>query len=296
MTILDGKVVSEALLTALRQEISVSATPPCVVFIRVGEDPASVFYVASKQKTAAKIGIESRLLVYPESITESQLIRVVQMQNENPEVHGILVQSPLPRHISEQAVFDSIDPDKDVDGLNSRNQGLLCQEDPRAFVPCTPAGCLELLRYYGITTEGKHAVVVGRSLLVGKPAALLLLQKNSQANATVTVCHSRTPDLIEHTRRADILIAAIGKPHLITAEMVKPGAVVLDVGINRVPDSRSPRGYTIVGDVDFAGVAPLVGAISPVPGGIGLMTVAMLMQNTVKAWNRFRNRFGRSLR
>lgn len=292
MTILDGKVVSQALLTALREEIcAISGPPPCVVFIRVGEDPASVYYVGSKQKTAAKIGIESRLLVFPETITQTELIQVVHSQNENAEVHGILVQSPLPRHISEQAIFDSIDPAKDVDGLNSRNQGLLCQEDPRAFIPCTPAGCLELLRYYGISTAGKHAVVVGRSILVGKPAALLLLQKNAQANATVTVCHSRTPDLAEHTRRADILIAAIGRPHLITAEMVKPGAVVLDVGINRLPNEHDPRGYSIVGDVDFAGVAPLAGAISPVPGGVGLMTVAMLMQNTVKAWKRFQTRF-----
>lgn len=287
MTLIDGKKVAATVLDGLKTQIAAhTGSKPCVAFIRVGEDPASVYYVASKEKTANQIGAESRLFVFPESISQDALLSEVRKLNEDPSVHGILVQSPLPSHIHEQTIFDAVQPDKDVDGLNSRNQGLLCQEDDRAFLPCTPSGCIELLRAYGIDPAGKHAVVVGRSVLVGKPAALLLMQKKAMGNATVTLCHSRTPNLATFTRQADILIAAIGKPQVIKADMIKPGAVVIDVGINRVPDSSTAKGYRIVGDVDFAEASKVASYITPVPGGVGLMTVAMLMANTVRAWKR----------
>ncbi|MDX2111710.1 MAG: bifunctional 5,10-methylenetetrahydrofolate dehydrogenase/5,10-methenyltetrahydrofolate cyclohydrolase [Verrucomicrobiota bacterium] len=289
MEIIDGKLVASHTLDSVKAEIiALGGLPPCVAFVRVGEDPASVFYVGSKQKAASRVGIESRLFVFPESITEAQLLHEVAQLNADPTVHGILVQSPLPKTISEQRIFDAIHPDKDVDGLNSLNQGLLCQEDERAFIPCTPLGVLELLAYYKVPTAGAHAVVVGRSVLVGKPAALLLMQKKSTANATVTLCHSRTTDLGYHTRQADILIAAIGRANTIRADMVKPGAVVIDVGINRLPDPKETKGYRIVGDVAFDEVSPICSRITPVPGGVGLMTVAMLMKNTLKAWKRSR--------
>lgn len=287
MTLIDGKKVAATVLDGLKGQIAAhTSSKPCVAFIRVGDDPASVYYVASKEKTANQIGAESRLYVFPETISQDQLLTEVEKLNADPAVHGILVQSPLPSHIHEQTIFDAVYPDKDVDGLNSRNQGLLCQEDDRAFLPCTPSGCIELLRAYGINPTGKHAVVVGRSVLVGKPAALLLMQKKAMGNATVTLCHSRTPDLASFTRQADILIAAIGKPEVIKGHMIKPGAVVIDVGINRVPDTSTKKGYRIVGDVDFAEASEVASYLTPVPGGVGLMTVAMLMANTVRAWKR----------
>lgn len=286
MELIDGNQISQEILTELKAEVAALGQQPTVVFVRVGEDPASVFYVNKKQKVAAELGIESRLQVFPESITREALLDFIDSLNADPAVHGILVQSPLPGHISEEEVFNRLDPDKDVDGFNAVNVGRLCQEDERAFVSCTPAGIIELLARSGVETSGKHAVVVGRSLIVGKPAALLLMQKAQTGNATVTVAHSRTADLAAICHQADILIAAIGRPGIITADMVKAGAVVIDVGINRVDDPTRKKGYRIVGDVDFEAVAPKCSRITPVPGGVGPMTVAMLMRNTVRACQR----------
>lgn len=286
MQLLDGKQLSASLLDEIAQGVAQrSGPPPCVAFIRVGEDPASVFYVGSKQKKAAAVGIESRLLTFPDSISESDLLQQVHALNKDPAVHAVLVQAPLPNHINEQTVFNAVAPHKDVDGFSATNLGRLVQEDPRAFVACTPAGIVEMLLRYHIPTEGRHVVVLGRSLIVGKPAALLFLRKSSLANATVTVCHSRTKDLPAITRSADILIAAIGKPAFVTADMVRQDATVIDVGINRVDDPSRKRGYRLVGDVDFDAVASKCSAISPVPGGVGPMTVALLLQNTLRAAN-----------
>ena len=285
MEVIDGNAVASDLLGELAKKIhAFEGRKPCVVFIRVGEDPASVSYVRKKEKTAAKIGIESRLLVFPESLTENELLDKISKLNEDPSVHGILVQAPLPSHMDDRKVFNHVSPNKDVDGFNATNLGLLCQENDDAFASCTPAGILELLKRTKVDTTGKHVVVLGRSLIVGKPVGMLLLQKGVPGNATVTYCHSRTPDLANHTRQADILIAAIGKPHFVDKSMVKPGAIVIDVGINRIPDESRKSGFRLVGDVDFEEVAPVSSHITPVPGGVGPMTVAMLMKNTVKAF------------
>ena len=284
MEVIDGNAVASDLLEELAKKVQAfEVRKPCVVFIRVGEDPASVSYVRKKEKTAAKIGIESRLLVFPESLTENELLDKISELNEDPSVHGILVQAPLPSHMDDRKVFNHVSPNKDVDGFNATNLGLLCQENEDAFASCTPAGILELLKRTKVDTTGKHVVVLGRSLIVGKPVGMLLLQKGVSGNATVTYCHSRTPDLAIHTRQADILIAAIGKPHFVDKSMVKPGAIVIDVGINRIPDETRKSGFRLVGDVDFEEVAPVSSHITPVPGGVGPMTVAMLMKNTVKA-------------
>ena len=285
MEVIDGNAVASDLLDELAKKVqAIEGRKPCVVFIRVGEDPASVSYVRKKEKTAAKIGIESRLLVFPESLTENELLDKISQLNEDPSVHGILVQAPLPSHMDDRKVFNHVSPNKDVDGFNATNLGLLCQENDDAFASCTPAGILELLRRTKVDTTGKHVVVLGRSLIVGKPVGMLLLQKGVPGNATVTYCHSRTPDLANHTRQADILIAAIGKPHFVDKSMVKPGAIVIDVGINRIPDESRKTGFRLVGDVDFEEVAPVSSHITPVPGGVGPMTVAMLMKNTIKAF------------
>jgi len=284
MELLDGKKLSREILGELKEHVArLGGACPCVAFIRVGEDPASVYYVNSKQKRAAEVGIESRLLTFEESITQEELISEITALNQDSSVHGILVQAPLPGHMDEKTVFNAVASEKDVDGFCTVNLGRLVQEDPEAFVACTPAGIVEMVERYGIQTEGKHVVVLGRSLIVGKPAALLFMRKAAFANATVTVCHSRTRNLAEITRQADILIAAIGSPEFVKEDMVSPGTVVIDVGINRVDDPSKKRGYRIVGDVDFETVSPKCRAISPVPGGVGLMTVAMLMKNTVKA-------------
>ena len=284
MELIDGNAIAKQIIDELVAEVSQIAPPaPCVTFIRVGENPASATYVNKKQKVAAQIGIESRLLLLPESIEQGELLEHIDALNADPEVHGILIQAPLPEHLSDLTVFNRVHPDKDVDGFSSANLGRLCQDDPDGFVACTPAGIVELLKRSGVATEGRHVVVVGRSLIVGKPCALLFLRKSGLGNATVTICHSRTSDLAAITRQADILIAAAGKPRFITAEMVKTGSVVIDVGINRVPDDTRKSGYRLVGDVDFEAVAPIVDKITPVPGGVGPMTVAMLMRNTVKA-------------
>jgi methylenetetrahydrofolate dehydrogenase (NADP+)/methenyltetrahydrofolate cyclohydrolase len=257
---------------------------PHVAFVRVGDDPASVSYVTKKQKTAAEVGMKASLQLFPETVSKEELFAHLDALNADKSVHGILIQAPLPKHLPETEVFNRVSPDKDVDGFGTQSIGRLVQELPGAFAACTPAGVIELLRRSGVETAGKHAVVVGRSLIVGKPAAALLLAKG--CDCTVTIAHSRTKDLPGIVRQADIIVAAIGKPRFITADMVKPGAIVIDVGINRVPDATKKTGYRIVGDVDFDAVSPHCEAITPVPGGVGPMTVAMLMKNTLDACER----------
>ena len=284
--IIDGnataKIVCEELSAKLKK---ISATrPPCVAFIRVGEDPASVSYVKKKGRIAAETGIESRLHVLPESVTQEELFKLIDSLNNDDCVDAILIQAPLPKHLSERDTFNRVRPDKDVDGFSSANLGLLCQEDPRAFTACTPAGIMELLKRYEVPTAGKRVVVIGRSIIVGKPMALLLMKKG--ADATVTVCHSKSENLKQICAQADIIIAAVGKPMTVTADMVKDGACVIDVGINRIPSEKTKSGYRLVGDVDFENVAPKCSKIPPVPGGVGPMTVAMLMSNTVAAYMR----------
>ena len=285
MELIDGNAIAASLIAELKT--AVSALPgrrPCIALVRVGEDPASVSYVRKKEKTAAEIGMESRIILPPDSITQAALEKLIDDLNADPTVDGILVQSPLPKHLEERTVFRRIAPEKDVDGFHPLNLGKIAQEDPTGFVACTPAGIMELLARSKVDLAGKHVVVLGRSLIVGKPAALLALQKKAGANATVTICHSGTRDLPSLTRQADVLIAAIGRPEFVTADMVKPGAVVIDVGINRVADASRKTGYRLVGDVHFPSVAPKTDKITPVPGGVGPMTVALLMQNTFKAF------------
>lgn len=285
MRIIDGNTISEEILNELKAKVkSFTDTKPSVLFIRVGEDPASISYVRKKQKIAEKIGIVSRLLVLPDSISQGDLIREISQANSDDSIHGILVQAPLPHQMDEREVFNSVNPLKDVDGFNATNLGKLCQEVEDGFISCTPAGILELLKRSRIETGGKHVVILGRSLIVGKPAGMLMLRKGFPGNSTVTFCHSRTSNLPDLTRRADILIAAIGKPNFVEPEMVSDGVSVIDVGINRIPDSKKKSGFRLVGDVDFDRVAPMCSSITPVPGGVGPMTVAMLMRNTIKAF------------
>lgn len=282
---IEGNVIAETIIEELTAEVAaLPAEKPTVAFIRVGEDPASASYVRKKEKTAERIGIESRLHLFPEDVSKKELFATIKTLNEDPEVNGILVQAPLPPHIDESETFNQVRPEKDVDGFNTINLGKLCQEDPDGFVACTPGGIVELIRRSNIETEGRHVVVLGRSQIVGKPAALLMMRKAVPGNATVTVCHSRTRNLGEVTRSADILIAAIGRPAFVTADMVGEGVAVIDVGINRVEDASKKRGYRLVGDVDFENVAPKASHITPVPGGVGPMTVAMLMRNTLRAF------------
>ena len=283
-TLINGKEISRRIRQGLKAEIAeltAQGRTPGLAVVLVGEDPASQVYVGSKVKACAELGIYSQKWALPTETTQDQLIDLIRQLNADDRIHGILVQSPPPKHIDEEAVVLTIDPRKDVDGFHPVNVAKLVLEEDEGFVPCTPLGCMELLKAYGIETAGKHAVVIGRSMIVGKPMANLLVSK--KANATVTIAHSRTRNLAEICRSADIIVAAVGKPHMITADHIKPGAVVLDVGINRIPDSSSPKGYRIVGDVDFDNVRDLCSAITPVPGGVGPMTIAMLMANTVKA-------------
>jgi methylenetetrahydrofolate dehydrogenase (NADP+)/methenyltetrahydrofolate cyclohydrolase len=285
MELIDGNKIAADLIAELKAEVSaLTGRKPCLALVRVGDDPASVSYVTKKEKTSAEIGITSRMILPPVTITQAELFAIIDQLNADPAVDGILVQSPLPKHIDEVAVFRRVAPEKDVDGFNTINLGKVAQEDDTAFVSCTPAGIMELLARSGTDLKGKHVVVLGRSLIVGKPVALLALQKKAGANGTVTICHSATANLPAITRLADVLIAAIGRPEFVTADMVKPGAVVIDVGINRVPDASKKSGYKLVGDVQFSTVSPLASKITPVPGGVGPMTVAMLMKNTVKAF------------
>lgn len=284
MELIDGNQIAATIIAELKSEVAALAgRRPCIALVRVGDDPASVSYVKKKEKTSAEIGIESRLIFPPVTTTQDELFALIDQLNNDPTVDGILVQSPLPKGINEVAVFRRIAAHKDVDGFHTMNLGKLAQEDETGFVACTPAGIMELLRRAGVSLNGKHVVVLGRSLIVGKPAALLAVQRKAWANATVTICHSQTTNLAALTRQADVLIAAIGKAEFVTADMVKPGAVVIDVGVNRVPDATKKTGYRLTGDVHFPTVSPLCAKITPVPGGVGPMTVAMLMANTVKA-------------
>jgi len=285
MQLIDGNAIAELIVTELSAEVGqLSGKKPVVAFIRVGDDPASVSYVRKKEKTAARIGIESRLYLLPDDISQEDLFAQIDALNADPDVNGILIQAPLPQHIDETQTFNRVLPGKDVDGFNTLNIGKLCQEDSSGFLACTPAGIVELIKRSGIETEGKHVVVLGRSQIVGKPAALLMVRKALPGNATVTVCHSRTQDLPSITRQADVLIAAIGRANFVTADMVKEGVAVIDVGINRVADDSRKSGYRLVGDVEFNTVAPKASHITPVPGGVGPMTVAMLMHNTLRAF------------
>ena len=283
-TLLDGKAVAAAVLDECRAETAAllaKGIKPGLAVVLVGSDPASQVYVGSKARTCAELGFHSVKIELPAETTQEELLQVVRDLNNDPAVHGILVQSPPPSHIDEEAVIREIDPRKDVDGFHPENVAKLVLEDPTGFVPCTPAGCMKLLAVSGIDTNGAEAVVIGRSMIVGKPMALLLVAKNS--NATVTIAHSRSKDLPGICRRADILIAAVGRPEMVKADWVKPGAVVIDVGINRVPDATKKSGFRLTGDVAYQEVAPLCSAITPVPGGVGPMTIAMLMKNTLQA-------------
>jgi len=284
MNLIDGNQIASTIIAELKAEVSaINGRKPCIALIRVGEDPASVSYVRKKEKTAAEIGIESRIILPSETISQAELTRIVGDLNADDTVDGILIQSPMPKQIDELLIFRGIAPEKDVDGLGTMNLGKVAQDDDTGFVSCTPAGIMALLARCQVDLQGKHVVVIGRSLLVGKPIALLALQKRAGANGTVTICHSGTSNLAAITRQADVLIAAIGRPDYVTADMVKPGVVIIDVGVNRVPDTTRKSGYRLTGDVDFSTVSQLASQITPVPGGVGPMTVAMLMRNTVKA-------------
>ena len=285
--LIDGKKVAAEVnletAAAARALMADHDLQPGLTVVIVGSDPASKVYVGMKEKRAQELGFLSRKVELPESTLQAELLAVIDELNADPSVHGILVQSPPPPQIDEREVTLRIDPAKDVDCFHPVNVGKMLIGDRDGFFPCTPYGVMVLLERHGIDPCGKHAVVLGRSNIVGKPMMALLSQKAAGANATVTVCHSRTPNITELCRQADIVIAAIGKPEFVTADMVKPGAVVVDVGINRVDDPTAKRGYRLVGDVAFDQVAAKASWITPVPGGVGPMTIAMLMQNTVKA-------------
>ena len=276
MQLLNGKTIAENIRREIAAEVATLNIVPCLAAILVGEDPASQIYVSNKEKACQQVGIESRILRLSNATNTFELLQLIALCNSDPSIHGILVQLPLPKSCDEKQILDAIDPGKDVDAFHPENVGLLSQGRPR-FLPCTPHGVQQLLVRSGIQTAGQHVVIVGRSDIVGKPMALMMVQKNAGANATVTVVHSQTKNLAELTRQANILIVAIGKAKFITGEMVKPGAVVVDVGINRLPDGK------ICGDVDFDTVKEVAGAVSPVPGGVGPLTITMLLQNTLAA-------------
>lgn len=284
--LIDGRAIAAEIHAETRSRVETLRTrgiQPHIVFVRVGEDPASKVYVGMKERTSGELGLKSTTLVLPETTRQDELLGLVAGWNADPSVHGILVQAPLPRHIDAPTVFMAVDPRKDVDGFHPVNVGKLMLGDDTGFVPCTPGGVHELLIRTGTRIAGAEVVVLGRGNIVGKPMAAILLQKGRHADATVTVCHSRTADVAAHCRRADIVVAAMGVARFLTADMVKPGAVVIDVGVNRVPDPTAKGGSRLVGDVDFAAVQPIAGRITPNPGGVGPMTIAMLMRNTVRA-------------
>lgn len=286
---IDGAAVAAKVMEETKARIAILASRgvrPGLAVVLVGDDPASRAYVRSKDRKAAELGLHSLKHELPADTDQATLLALVAELNADPAVHGILVQSPPPPQINEAEVVLAIDPRKDVDGFHPVNVAKLAMEDPTGFVPCTPLGCIRLLQESGIETAGKSAVVVGRSMIVGKPMALLLMKRGAGGDATVTVAHSRTRNLAEVTRRADIVIAAIGRPHFLGAEHIREGAVVIDVGINRVEDPTHPKGYRLVGDVDYDAVASKCAAITPVPGGVGPMTIAMLMANCVTAAER----------
>ena len=288
--IIDGVAIADALLAKLKQELlslPPTASSPGMAFIRVGEDPASVTYVEKKNRIAESLGIRSELHVFPVTTPESTVIACIQKLNVDTAIHGILVQAPLPYAWNSSLIFNTIDPRKDVDGFTACNLGKLVQGHTDCLAPCTPLGILHLLQSLAVAVTGKHIVVVGRSITVGRPLSILLSQKDFGIDATVTLCHSGSQNIHKLTSLADIVIVAVGRPHFLTAKMIKPGAIVIDVGINRIADHTKKRGYTLVGDCDFTGLLPIVSQITPVPGGVGPLTVTLLMQNILKAYKAY---------
>lgn len=284
--LIDGRAIADQIHEETRRHaeaLKAHGTPAGLVFVRVGEDPASRVYVGMKEKACDRLGIQSQTRILPEDTTEKDLLKLIGELNADPTLHGILVQAPLPSQINEANIFAAVSANKDVDGFHPLNVGKLLLGDTDGFVPCTPAGVHELLIRSGVATSGTEVVILGRGNIVGKPMAAILCQKSEHANATVTLCHSRSADIDEHCRRADILIAAMGVPEFVRADMVKPGAVVIDVGVNRIPDPEAKNGSRLVGDVNFAAVQAIAGRITPNPGGVGPMTIAMLLRNTVRA-------------
>lgn len=283
-SLIDGKAVAARVRERIAERVkdcTAQGVTPGLSVVLVGDDPASAVYVRNKAAACEEVGMRGETIRMPATTTQSELEKVVDRLNADPKVHGILVQMPLPKGLDSDAILNRINPAKDVDGFHPVNVGRMLVGDKEGFVPCTPAGVMELLREYKVQTAGAHAVVIGRSNIVGKPMMALLVQPG--VDATVTVCHSRTRDMAEHVRQADIVVAAVGKPRLVKADMVKPGAVVIDVGINRVDDPSHPKGSRIVGDVDFDSVRKVASLITPVPGGVGPMTIAMLLENTLQA-------------
>ena len=292
MTILDGKKTSEALKQEIAKEVkqlkAEGKKVPHLAAVLVGDDGASLTYVGSKVKACEQVGFESTLVKLPANISEEALLREIEKLNANPEINGYIVQLPLPKHINEQKILLAIDPTKDVDGFHPANFGRMAL-DMEAFIPATPFGIMELLKRYKVPTKGKHVVVVGRSHIVGRPISILLSQKGAQGNATVTLTHSHTPNLADLTRQADIVVMALGIPEFLKGDMVKEGVTVIDVGITRLKDDSNSKGYRIVGDVAFNEVKEKASYITPVPGGVGPMTIAMLLKNTLLAYKWYRN-------
>ena len=282
--IMDGKAVASELRAEIARQVAELKTKrglgPGLGVVLVGANPASQSYVAAKEKACAEVGVFSDDHRLPETTTQAELLALVDRLNRDPRIHGILVQLPLPKSIDERRVIDAISPEKDVDGFTPVNVGRMLIDLP-CYLPCTPNGVIQLLIRSGVETSGKHAVVIGRSNIVGKPVAHLLMRKAPGGNATVTVCHTGTRDLAEHTRRADILIVAAGRANTVSGDMIKPGATVIDVGVNRIPDPGTKSGYRLVGDVDFASASQVAGLLTPVPGGVGPMTITMLLHNTL---------------
>ena len=288
MKLIDGKQLAQNLRGEIaagveRLKAEKGVTPGLAVIL-VGDNPASVSYVTAKEKACAEAGMLSREIRLPAETTEADLVALVGELNDDPAIHGILVQLPVPKHISDKAVIDAIAPDKDVDGFTPVNVGRMMIGE-RCFLPCTPHGIIKLIEFSGMDVRGRHAVVIGRSNIVGKPVAALLSRK--ETNATVTLCHTGTPDVGKFTREADVVVVAAGRPNTLTGDMLKPGAVVIDVGVNRVPDATKPKGFRLVGDADFESCAKVAGAITPVPGGVGPMTITMLLWNTLESARRF---------
>ena len=284
--LIDGRAIAAQIqheLTARVVDLHARGVVPGLAFVRVGEDPASKVYVGRKEKACVELGIVSETHVLPEKTSEADLLKLVEKLNSAKHLHGILVQAPLPKHIRESVIYSSVQPAKDVDGFHPVNVGKLMLGDSSGFRPCTPAGVVELLVRSGVKTEGAEVVILGRGNIVGKPMAAMLCQKGKAANSTVTICHSATRDIKAHCLRADIIVAAMGVAEFLKADMGTPGVVVIDVGVNRVPDAGSRTGTKLVGDVDFKNVQPVAGRITPNPGGVGPMTIAMLLQNTVHA-------------
>jgi len=287
--IIDGKQLAQNLrgeiaagVAALKSEKGVT---PGLAVILVGDNPASVSYVTAKEKACSEAGMLSREIRLPAETTEAELVKLVRDLNADPAIHGILVQLPVPKHIRDKAVIDAIAPEKDVDGFTPVNVGRMMIGE-ECFLPCTPHGIIKLIEFSGMDLRGKHAVVIGRSNIVGKPVAALLARK--ETNATVTLCHTGTPDVSKFTREADVVVVAAGRPNTVTGDMLKPGAVVIDVGVNRIPDATRPKGFRLVGDADFDSCSKVAGAITPVPGGVGPMTITMLLWNTLESARRAR--------